>query len=85
MWAALAAQLADLATYEMAVRLYPDGESGVLAMLGLTDLLLPKLAGIALMTLIAWRLPGRLKTGGLIFAALLGLIGSATNLSVHLL
>lgn len=80
-WAAMAAQLADLATYEMAVRKYPWGESGVLAMFGLTDLWFPKLIGIALILLLAWRLPLRLRRSGLAIAAVVGLLGTATNLS----
>lgn len=78
-------QLADLATYEIAVRLYPHGESGILSMLGLSDLLIPKLLGVCLMVLILWRLPQNLKMWGMWIAVGMGFLGVLTNLSVHLI
>jgi hypothetical protein len=84
-WAMLAAQLADLATYTMAVRLYPHGESGILSMLGLSDLVIPKLLGVLLMVLIVLRLPPRLKTAGMAAAALVGILGAFSGLSVYLI
>lgn len=84
-WAlALALQVSDLVTYQMAVAKYPWGESGVLAMLGVVDLFWPKIIGIMLAGWVALLLGPKLRRRGLIIAAAFGLLGTATNLSALL-